>query len=169
MKPILRPAALALFAAALAVPALAQDGGSDKLATAQEKMGEMGENQATVKQLSDKANKTGDDDLIVCVLKKENAIDALIGVSNIAMDDLKKALAAQQDARADHELRKILVASSRVSQFTTESYECFPDQEVASDENIVNAEDFVAEDETDDSGDGEGDVGWDPPSTTPFE
>lgn len=174
-----------LFAAAslaLAVPAIAQDpaadqvdaapqvSAKDKIQGAKDALAEMIAAEAQVAKDLETAEKGGDAETAECIRQRLSKMSALIAVSARAQEDMNAALATAQDARADHEYRKIQVALTKVRQFRSEALTCAGEGAVADGSTEVTVDiDLDESDDTDGLGISDGVVGTDPPGTTPFE
>ncbi|HRE03844.1 MAG TPA: hypothetical protein PLV68_21285, partial [Ilumatobacteraceae bacterium] len=118
----------------------------------------------------DEAEREGDAETVECIRLRKSKISALLAVSSLAQKDMNLALSSGQDARAEHEFRKITVAQAKVRQFQSEVQACTGEGSVADSSSSVDAESNLDEDDdTQGLGISDGVVGVDPPGTTPFE
>lgn len=165
---------------ALAAPAVAQELGEtatatqvstkDKIQGAKDALTEMVAAEVQVGKDLEAAEKNGDAEAAECIRQRRSKISALVAVSARAQDDMNAALATAQEARADHEFRKIQVALTRVRQFRSEALTCMGEGAVADGATEVTVEsDLDDRDDTQGLGISDGVVGTDPPGTTPFE
>ena len=186
MNSILKLGALALAAVALgAVPsgAHAQSLGGDVAVSsgmsakemvnyANESLQEMEDARSDVEKLLQAAEKTGDADVIDCVAVRARNIRALMDVSKLAKAAMNEALADGDSQLAEHEVRKIAVARSKVKQFLVEAEACLGDAVASSGTTELlpgeTDEDAGGDDDTDPLVDDDI-IGTDPPNVTPFE
>lgn len=172
---------LTLVALVATAPAIAQELGSEPLAQtaatsskemiqgAKDALSEMNSADAEVAKDLESAEKSGDADTAECIRIQRSKIAALIAVSARAQSDMNAALASGQDARADHEYRKIKVALVKVRQFRAEALACQGEGAVADGQTEITVDsDLDDSDDTDGLGLSDGVVGTDPPNTTPF-
>lgn len=167
---------LLLFGAA---PAVAQDLGGlpeseamsskEKLDITQEALVRM---QAMVDQevvLLRKAEEKGGPEEIQCIKDKLAASRAMLDVSTLARQAMQEALASNSTARADTEYRKISVALSKVEQFLAEALACVGEENTLGE--VVSSSNGDDESGRDDFKDIAtiGDIGDDPPNTTPYQ
>lgn len=177
-------AAFALTASiSLGLPAHAQQGVGGEVAvtsatTAKEKLDfarqaliEMEDAAKRVDKLLDQAERGGDPDTIQCVRMKQASIRTLGQVSERAQASMSEAIAAGDDALADHEFRKITVATSKVRQFLAEAEACLG--EAGSSDGVtdlqVEAEGTESSDDTEPITEDLGTIGVDPPGISPLE
>ncbi|NOY26628.1 MAG: hypothetical protein GXP62_12205 [Oligoflexia bacterium] len=171
---------LAVVALAGSTPALAQDlvdtttphtetSVKVMIQGAKDALSEMtGADQAVGKNL-DSAERAGDASGAECIRDRYSKISALIAVSSRAQTDMNTALASKQDARADHEYRKIQVALTKARQFRAEALACQGEGAVADGQTQVTVSaNLGTTDDTQGLGVSDGVVGIDPPRTTPF-
>jgi hypothetical protein len=141
-----------------------------KLEFSQNALSEMDEAVARVQKLLKTAEGTGEPEQIECVSVKLRAIKALREVASRSQGRMNEALAAGQDFKADTELRQISVALGKVRQFQAEAEACVGEAGTSQGDTIRDYDGpaEVGPDDTEGTY-SEGEIGVDPPNTTPFE
>ncbi len=159
--------AIAQETAVAAAPAVSSQ---QMVQQAKDALAEMSAIDAQVGKQLDEAEREGDAETVECIRLRKSKISALLAVSSLAQKDMNLALSSGQDARAEHEFRKITVAQAKVRQFQSEVQACTGEGSVADSSSSVDAESNLDEDDdTQGLGISDGVVGVDPPGTTPFE
>lgn len=184
MKAITRAAmCAALGLGMMSAPAFAQDSTTsleqtsattdkEKIRYANEVMAEISDTVDYLKAMYDDAQSKEDPVLVQCIYKKYNASVSLKGVVESSNAAMQEAMAAgDEGGRADLEFRKIGVAESKAQQFKAEADACSGESGVAPGvtEIDVTNDGLGDGDDTGEIDDGGGDIGEDPPGTSPFE
>lgn len=155
--PGVRPAAVS--------PADMREGAADAIR-------EMAEASSKLNAERQQVQKKGDTEAEQCISLQLAKIDALLQVSKDAEAAMIQALQDGLQQRADHEYRKIQIAVGKVRQFLADGYSCADaDSAARKDQTVVTTEWAEAQvtDETDPPPDTDGEIGTDPPGTTPYE
>jgi len=135
-------------------------------------LAKMQEYSAKVERLKEVVDREGDYEKGVnCVQAAQQRVDTLIAVATRAEGALKESLAQGQRQRADHEFRKIAVASAKVLQLFAEADACVGGSSGGQDQAEVSwtAEGLKETEDTNPLTDNIQVVGIDPPNTSPFE
>ena len=141
----------------------------DKLSYAEDSNFEIREGERQISRLLEQARRDGDIDAIECLISRVTSLRALLGVSQGAEGALRDAITAGEDAKADHEFRKIAVAVSKTRMLLAEAQRCAADQELESGTTIVEwDENLVESDPFEENQVSDFDISVDPPDVSPF-
>ncbi|MEE2751570.1 MAG: hypothetical protein VX519_09070 [Myxococcota bacterium] len=119
----------------------------------------------------EQAEKDKDPVKIQCLTKKLSSTRALLEVSMAAQARMMEAIEMGASDKADHEFRRIAVALSKERQFLAEAEACTGESGKDSGQTQIEVvgEGVEVVDVTEPPADPGGDVGIDPPDTSPFE
>lgn len=143
----------------------------EKLSFTERAISEIQAAERSMSKALEQAEKDKEPIKIQCLTKKLSSTRALLEVSMGAQARMLEALEIGASDKADHEFRRIAVALSKERQFLAEAEACTGDSGKDSGQTQIEVigEEVEVVDVTEPPTDPGGDVGIDPPDTSPFE